>query len=223
MPDETTWWTMVRAAADGDAVARAAFAERYLPAVRAYLQARWSGGPWAGEVEDATQEVFVECFRDGGALARARPSHAGGFRAFLYGVVRNVARRAEDRRGRPAQQPLIDEELDSPDSSLSRVFDRAWAQGVMRAAAARQMARAAREGDAALRRVDLLRLRFQEGHMIRDIAALWSADPAWVHHEYARAREEFRAALLEVVSEQHPGTRVEVERECAALLGLLGG
>jgi hypothetical protein len=93
----------------------------------------------------------------------------------------------------------------------------------MRAAAARQMARAAREGDAALRRVDLLRLRFQEGHMIRDIAALWSADPAWVHHEYARAREEFRAALLEVVSEQHPGTRVEVERECAALLGLLGG
>ena len=223
MPDESTWWTMVRGAAAGDAAARAAFAERYLPAVRAYLSARWRSGPLAGEIEDATQEVFVECFRDGGALARVEPSRAGGFRGYLYGVVRNVALRAEDRRGHPPPLPLPEGELDSGDSSLSRDFDRAWAHGVMREAAARQTARAAKEGEAALRRVDLLRLRFQDGLPIREIAARWSADPAWVHHEYARARTEFRAALLEVVAEQHGGTPSEVERESAALLDLLAG
>ncbi|MCK6461764.1 MAG: sigma-70 family RNA polymerase sigma factor, partial [Planctomycetes bacterium] len=221
MPDESTWWTMVRGAAAGDAAARAAFAERYLPAVRAYLSARWRTGPLAAEVEDATQEVFLECFRDGGALARVDPARAGGFRGYLYGIARNVARRAEDRRGRPVEQQLPAEEIDSGDSSLSRAFDRAWANGVMREAAARQTARAAKEGEAALRRVDLLRLRFHDGLPIRDIAARWSADPAWVHHEYARARAEFRAALLDVVAEQHPGSPADIERECAALLDLL--
>jgi RNA polymerase sigma-70 factor (ECF subfamily) len=221
MPEESTWWTMVRGAAAGDAAARAAFAERYLPAVRAYLAARWRNGPLAGEIEDSTQEVFLECFREGGMLARVEPSRPGGFRGYLYGVVRNVARRAEDRRSQPAPQPLPEGDLDSGDSSLSRAFDCAWAHGVMRAAGARQTARAAKEGEAALRRVDLLRLRFQEGLPIREIAARWSADPAWVHHEYAKARAEFRAALLEVVSELHPGPPEDVERESAALLGLL--
>lgn len=223
MPDESTWWTMIQGAAAGDRAARTAFAERYLPAVRAYLSVRWRGGPLAGEVEDATQEAFVECFREGGALARVEPSRGAGFRGFLYGVVRNVARRAEDRRGRPAQQPLPESDVDSGDASLSGVFDRAWARGVMQAAAARQTARAAKEGDAALRRVDLLRLRFQDGLAIREIAVRWSADPAWVHHEYARARTEFRVALLEVVAELHPGSAEDVERESAALLGLLAG
>jgi RNA polymerase sigma-70 factor (ECF subfamily) len=214
---------MVRQAANFDASARAAFAERYLPAVRAYLAARWRGGPHAGDVEDATQEVFLECFREGGALARVEPERTGGLRGYLYGIVRNVARRAEDRRGRPDPLPLPEEScLGSDDSSLSRAFDRAWAEGVMRAAAARQMTRAAQEGEAALRRVDLLRLRFHDGLPIRDIAARWSVDPAWVHHEYARARAEFRAALLDVVSEQHGGTEEDARRESASLLDLLG-
>jgi RNA polymerase sigma-70 factor (ECF subfamily) len=73
-----------------------------------------------------------------------------------------------------------------------------------------------------VRRVELLRLRFQEGLPIRDIATRWQTDAAVLHHEYARAREEFRAALLEVVAFYHPGTAAEVERECANLLSLLG-
>jgi RNA polymerase sigma-70 factor (ECF subfamily) len=68
----------------------------------------------------------------------------------------------------------------------------------------------------------LLRLRFHDGLPVRDIAARWDADPAKLHHEYARAREEFRAALREVVAFHQPGSADAIDRACADLLGLLG-
>ena len=45
----------------------------------------------AAELEDVVQEVFVTCFKEDGPLSRADPERPGGFRAYLYGVVRNVA------------------------------------------------------------------------------------------------------------------------------------
>jgi RNA polymerase sigma-70 factor (ECF subfamily) len=39
-----------------------------------------------------------------------------------------------------------------------------------------------------------------------------------VHHDYAQARQEFRAALLEVVAFHHPGPVTEIEQEAADLL-----
>ena len=51
--------------------------------------------------EDAVQEVFVECFRRGGALEAVGAGRVPGFRAFLYGVIRNVARRFESRPAPP--------------------------------------------------------------------------------------------------------------------------
>ena len=92
----------------------------------------------------------------------------------------------------------------------------------MREAVRRQEEFAAREGDAAVRRVELLRLRFQEGLPIREVAARWGVDAATLHREYARARRELRAALLEVVAFHHPGAPAEVERACAELLAHLG-
>ena len=98
MVDETCW-TMIRDAAAGETAARDRFAHRYQPALEAYLRARWRGMTrLLGEVEDATQEIFVECFRSGGALEKAEPGRPGGFRAFVYGVARNVARRTESQR-----------------------------------------------------------------------------------------------------------------------------
>ncbi len=219
--NDSTRWTVLRGAAGGDGLARAVFAERYAPLIRAYLGARWRGAHLAQDLEDAVQDVFVECLRQGGVLQHADPGRPGGFRAFLYGLVRNVALRAEQGRGRERgrQVPEIDP---AQEDSLSRVFDRAWARSVMRDAAARQAERAAREGEAAVRRVELLRLRFQEGLPVREVARLWGADPATIHHEYARARKEFKAALLEVVGESHTGPPAEAERACAGLLELLG-
>jgi len=90
----------------------------------------------------------------------------------------------------------------------------------VREAAERQSVLAARRGDAALRRVELLRLRFHEGMPIREIARLWGQSAASLHHEYARAREEFRSALRDVIASQHPGSPEEIDRECEQLLSL---
>jgi RNA polymerase sigma-70 factor (ECF subfamily) len=223
---ESTCWTLIRAAGAGSAGERAEFARRYGPVLRAYLASRWRSSPCLGELDDAVQEVFVECFKQGGVLERAERGRSGGFRPFLYGVVRNVALRFEGQRGRRReQQPPDSLDLDGvPDAeaNLSRVFDRAWARALFREAARLQEQQARQAGEAARRRVELLRLRFHEGLPIREIARRWRADAAALHHEYARARQDFKAALLEVVAFHHPGLPAEVEQECANLLASLG-
>ena len=65
-------------------------------------------------------------------------------------------------------------------------------------------------------------MRFEDGLAIRQIAERWGFDAARLHHEYARARREFLAALREVVAFHHPGSRAAIDRECAELLALLG-
>ena len=70
-------------------------------------------------------------------------------------------------------------------------------------------------------RVELLRLRFHEEMPIREIAQLWGLDAPSLHHEYARARQEFRSALRDVVALHDPGSPEDVDRECAQLLSLL--
>jgi RNA polymerase sigma-70 factor (ECF subfamily) len=222
---ESTCWTAIQAAADGSPADRDAFARRYGPVVRAYLAARWRFSHRLHELDDAVQGVFVECFKQGGVLARAERGQPGGFRAFLYGVVRHVALRIEARRTRGRErQPVARElrQIPSDDSNLSRAFDRAWAKALLREAGRRMEQDAQQRGEAAVRRVELLRLRFHEDLPIRDVARRWGTEPAALHREYARAREEFRAALLEVVAFHHPGSAAHLQQECAELLALLG-
>jgi RNA polymerase sigma-70 factor (ECF subfamily) len=215
---ESTCWTVIRAAAAGSAADRDELARRYLGVVRAYLAARWRGSPLRADLDDAVQEVFVECFRQGGVLEAAVDGRVPSFRAFLYGVVRNVARRFESRP-RPAASPLPVIQDDEP--SLSRLFDRTWAQAIMTEAAQLQRRRADERDPEAVRRVELLRLRFEENLPIRTIAERWGVAAAGLHHAYALARQEFKAALLEVVAFHLPGSPTEVEQEAASLLKAL--
>src|SRR5205085_1207348 len=97
-------------------------------------------------------------------------------------------------RREPQTAGDLDEFADDADSP-SRTFDRAWARALLREAARHQEQRAQQVGAAAVRRIELLRLRFQEGLPIRAIADRWGTDAAALHHEYARARQEFQAAL----------------------------
>ena len=222
----STCWTLLRDAAAGGTASRQAFGVRYAPVVRSYLAARWRGTPLVAELDDAVQDVFVECLRSGGLLDRARDDAPGGFRAFLYGAVRHVAQRCEARRARlAAREPLRPAEVgDAParDEALSRVFDRAYARSLMREAAERQAELAAERGADALRRVELLRLRFQDGLPIREIAALWNVDAAGLHREYARARQEFRAGARAKSSPPTARERLRrSSRKCADLLALL--
>ncbi len=209
---------MIRAAAAGSPADRDELARRYLGVVRAYLGARWRGSGLRPDLDDAVQEVFVECFRQGGAVDAAASGRVPNFRAFLYGVVRNVARRFESRPVRAAG-PLAD--VPANEEGLSRLFERTWAQAIMLEAAQLQRRRAGERGPEAVRRVELLRLRFEENLPIRTIAERWGVPAARLHHAYALARQEFRAALLEVVAFHHPSSPAEVEQEAASLLGAL--
>ncbi len=218
-----TCWTIVRGAADGDAGARSVFARTYLPVVRAYLLARWRNTGWLPHVDDASQDVFVDCFRDGGALGRVDPERRTQFRTFLFGIVRNVALRYEERVARDKLRQHATEfrpdEQPGREERLSHVFDRAWARSLLKRAGQRQADLAS--DDAARRRVELLQLRFREGMPIRDIAKRWGEDAAVVHHEYARARAEFKAALCDEIRFHDPQGAANVERECETLLALL--
>ena len=225
---DATCWTLIQGAAAGARADREVFARRYVSVVRAYLAHRWRGSPLASEVEDAVQEVFLECFREGGVLDRIRADRPASFRAFLYGVARNVAFRCERRVGRQSERhaggSLEADEVAADEATMSRVFDRAWAQALMRQAATLQEERARDAGEEAVRRVEILRLRASEGLPVREIARLWSLDAAYVHKQYARARQEFRDALVDALQYHHPGaTAAEIDDRCREMLALSQG
>lgn len=224
---DATCWTLIRGAASGKDEDRDRFGRRYADALRAFFAARWRHSTVSQEVDDALQEVFLECFRPGGALERVDEKRPGGFRAFLYGVARNVARRIESRRSkRDRGGDSVGIELDhveDDETPVSLAFDRAWARSVMREAARIQEQRAFSEGEDAVRRLELLRMRFGEGLPVREIATrLGEEDKDAIHRDIRRARKAFKDALHEVVSFDLPGASTgQVERECELLQELL--
>ena len=226
MASESTHWTIIRGAAAGDAADRDAFVRRYAPIIRAYLGARWRRTPLSGEVDDAAQETFLECFKDGGALERVDPDRGTGFRRFLYGVVRNVARRRERSRARRRErQPdsgLPLEAFEAEEEPLSQVFDRAWGRAVVREAAGLQLQRAHAKGERALRRHRLLELRYGEGLPLRTIARRWQVESGFLHGQFRQAREEFRRALYDTVRSMGGGDPRSVDAECRRLMRLFG-
>ncbi len=216
---------MIDAAACGIPGDRETFARCYEPVVRAYLTDRWRNSLFLSEVDDALQEVFLECFKQDGVLARADRDRSGGFRPFLYGVARHVAQRIESSRYR--QQPkhgAADMDLDNfagSEERLSRAFDRAWAKALVREAAERMRQCQQVQSESGHGRAELLRLRYHENMPIREIATRWQVDPVLLHREYAKARKEFKLSLLETIAFHHPGEAVDLNLECANLLSLL--
>lgn len=197
-------WSLIGRAVAGDPGARDAFGEWYLPLVRKFLEARWRGSRWSGDVDDAVQEVFYECLRVGGALSGVG-SPSGDLRSYLHGVARNVARRFEERAAlRHGRLEELGSQIDlvmDREPTLSRLFDREWARTMVRMAGEAQRAAARRGSEGARLRAELLRLRFAEGLPIREIAARWRVDPKGVHKAYAKARAEFRTHLQRVLDE----------------------
>lgn len=220
----TTCWNLIRSASEGAPAARAQFADRYLPAARAYLRVRWNGTALEAETEDAVQEVFMACFRTRGALEDVEFVEGGSFRAYFFGVIRNVALRFERSRGRlrtRGESACVLETVASREQSCATEFDRAWARTLMREAAEVHRGSARAKGEDASRRAEILRLRFEEELPIREIARRWSVDAARLHHDYAQARAEFVEALREVVKEHLGDSVQDLEGECTRLFELL--
>jgi DNA-directed RNA polymerase specialized sigma24 family protein len=223
---DATCWTLIEGAAAGDSDARELFASHYLPIVRAFLSARWRGRANHDDLEDAVQETFVECLRVEGALERVGSRRGREFRPFLLGVVRNVALRFETARAKRVDAPRSDtfqaDALPIDEESLSRVFDRAWAETILREAAARQERSAREAGEDSLRRVELLRQVFQEGRSIAELSKDWGIGADVLHHEYARARTDFMKALKAAVAFHHPDSPELVAKECREIAKLIG-
>lgn len=218
MRDITTRWTVIELAGEGDRVARETFARVYLPVVRRYVSARWEGTSWRAHTEDAVQQVFVECLRPGGAISKVSRDDAWGFRDYLYGVARNVARSVE-KQHRNLALSKVPEPAERDHSGLQMLFDRAFAGSLIGEALELQQRQAEDSGHAAQRRLELLRMRFWEGLPIREIAKRWDEEREVLHREYARAREEFRDALRIVLAEhcgQHSKLTEEDLREILA-------
>ncbi|MBK9385311.1 MAG: sigma-70 family RNA polymerase sigma factor [Planctomycetes bacterium] len=221
----STSWTMVTGAAAGSEPARDAFAQRYEPLVRSYLAARWRLGRENEEVRDAAQDVFVECFKAGGALERVERDRPGGFRAYLYGVISNVAamiERGETRRRRREGGPSIEaERLPANDATLSQVFDRAWTQMVAREARL-ALAERRREDAAMAERFHCLELRYTEGLPPRVIAERLGLPIETVYERLKRARQDYRDALFAILADYDPrATKAELEERCRQLVSSL--
>ena len=220
----TTSWELIDGAAKGGEQHIEEFARRYGGLVRECLAARLRGSPLLADLDDAVQEVFVECFRAGGALERADPRRPAGFRPFLGGVIRNVARRMEDAHS-SRRETQMDSELRATvpadrEDSISRILDKGWARMILGGAGERHRQRAAASGGEAPRRIELLRLRFEKGMPVREIARLWNTTPRRLHGEYRQARREFRACL-EAEIEAHAGGTDEVRRLWKELLSVV--
>jgi RNA polymerase sigma-70 factor (ECF subfamily) len=220
---DSTCWTLVRSAAAGDPESRAAYCRIYDPVIRAYLAARWRRPADHEEISDGVQEVFLQCFKPGGALERADSDRAGGFRAFLYGITRNVAATLEAARLRRQREhgPADFDAVDMDDATASRVFDRAFAKALTREARLLLAARA-HPGTPAANRLQALELMYEQGLPSRDIAKELGLDVTAVYPLMTRARKEFKAALLEVIAGYHPrDTREELERRCVEVFSAL--
>ena len=70
----------------------------------------------------------------------------------------------------------------------------------MAEAARLQKSRAVQSGAEAIKRIELLRLRFEENLPIREISQRWNIDAARLHHDYALARQELRNGASRPVS-----------------------
>lgn len=211
-------------AAAGDMRNRDAFARRYGPVVKAYLAARWRVPSDHEEVQDGAQETLLECLKPGGALERVDPARPGGFRAFLYGIARNVASMAESKRRVRERRKAPDdvESVESSEDTYSQVFDRAWAQLVTSEARDLMAGRAAPGGTPELR-LRILRLRYEQELPSREIARTLGIDAFRVYKLLHEARKEYRASLLEVMAYYHPeADKDELERHCVELLAALG-
>ncbi len=173
------------------------------------------------------QDVLLDCLRDGGALACAERARATTFKSFIYGVSRIVALRYESRLRAPREgqfpAALDADDLNRSDDRVSAVFDRAWATMILQTALDEFNREATAKGSTAERRVEILRLRFYDEQPIRAIAARWSADAALIHHEYARARKEFKDVLLRVLARHGTEPRTEPSKVFEELLRLVRG
>lgn len=223
---DSTSWSIVLGAAAGQPSERERFSRTYGPVIKSYLAARWRVPFDDPEVDDGMQEVFMQIWKPDGALRSVDPSRAGGFRAFLFGIVRNVALMIErsDRRRRrrvATESALGGEPVVSKGPTSSEVFDRAFVEAIAREARGRVVQRLAAKG-ASIDHARVLEMRYADGLPPREIAARLEVPVEAIYEGLRRAKAEYREAVLDVLAFHQPGaSRAELEERFSELGGVL--
>ncbi len=216
----TTNWNVVLSASQPHHDARTEFAVRYAPVIRRYLAGRWRIPSDAPRIDDALQDVFVECFKHGGALERVLPGGDGGFRAYLFAVTRNVAREFERQR---RCDPLLDADA-RPDHGQDRpsvTFDRSWAREIAREAM-REFGSTSRRPEERLQ-FETVRLRFQQELLPREIAArLDGLTARRVSKLIETGMRRYEECLYRVLQRRNPAaSRYDLAQTCRGVLQAL--
>ena len=113
----TTMWSTIRQAAASDGPALERLAEKYRPAIVAFLRRR---GFCESDADDVCQDVFVRLLA-GRVLANADPAK-GRFRSLLLAVTTH---QIQDRLRRRSDAPLVDPDS-QPADRRDADFDRQW-------------------------------------------------------------------------------------------------
>jgi len=235
MPFQTTNWTLVVRAGNGDSTgardALAALCEAYWYPVYAFIRRQ---GYSAADAEDLTQGYFTR-FIEKQFVKDLKPE-AGRFRAFVLASVRHFLSNERDRDraqkrggGRPPSSldgPTAEEryalEPVNPVTPES-IFERAWASAVVDRALARLANEVARaEG---IERFDQLKAHLtgeDEPSTYRDLAAEWGVGESAVRVSVHRLRKRFGRLLREEVAAT-VADPADVDAELRYLLEVLGG
>jgi RNA polymerase sigma factor (sigma-70 family) len=231
LPHVTTSWTLIRQAVQGQPEARDRFARLYEPVVQAFLRRslvrlRATVRSFSHELDNVSQDVFLECFKPQGALERLDRSRCSRFRAYLFGVIANITRRSQTRWARQRREHLADgptlESQARQDSALSRTGEFAEARQLLAEAVRRQADYAGRLGDAAQKRIELLQLCFTDGLTLFQVARRWQTNVQEVRREYKLATQEFKEALRETLDRRYPGSPEGARQAFRELLETLG-
>lgn len=211
----TTQWSLIRRAGDGDDGARRRALDElcraYWYPVYAFLRLSAGG---AEEAADLTQGFFADLIRRD-SLADVDPGRGSRFRSWLLGCAKHFVsteRVAQRRQKRGGGQVL--ESLDAAlaeqryhasmahDLTPERMYQRAFAEEVLRRALARLRARYVEAGQEA--RFEALKWTLPSGAAPRpyeEIARELEMKVATVRQEASRLRERFRQALFAEVRE----------------------
>lgn len=171
---------------DGDRAAGGVLIERHYDAIMRFFATKTGDSS-----DDLVQQTFVRC-----AEAVGRCQEIGSFRAFLFGIARNVLYEHIRRRARDSRA--------DPDFRTSAIMD------LMPGAATRAVERAEqRHLTLALQRIPLahqllIELYYWEGLSVGELALVLDVPPGTVKSRLHQARGLLRGAM-----EQTPGTDAE--------------
>ena len=217
--DQLSSWALVGLIGENVPDAAREFAFRYDRFVRRVLTKRWLGTIYRTHFDDAVQDVFVECFKPGGVLAKADSSRGGAFRSLLFRVTCNVAARYERNHNRDLR--LISKELTDTHGEDSGAFLQITREEVAEVVSEALRRMSQHTAVEVRERAQLLIQHSCDGQKIIHLAGGDTETAERLHRQHSKAKREFQTFLSEVIQSHYRAPPEDVETILKELLGSL--